>query len=190
MTNVYFPFRLKKAIQASAYLIECENHQRMMTRLRLLKLLYIADRESLKETGYPITGDAVAAMDHGPVLSRIYNLIKGKAHSEEWSSFLHSDGYEVLLVADPGLGQLSEYETDKLCEISTRYKDMDEWDIVNDIVHFFPEWLKNEPPVHSSRPISLEDIIAGINRSEDKDEILRGAAEETRLDLVLGLSIV
>lgn len=39
-----------------------------MSYLRMLKLLYLADRESLKETGHTITGDRVVAMEHGPVL--------------------------------------------------------------------------------------------------------------------------
>jgi hypothetical protein len=35
------------------------------------KLLYLADRESLKKTGRPITGDRVVAMEHGPVLRSV-----------------------------------------------------------------------------------------------------------------------
>ena len=41
-----FSFQIPKVIQAAAILLQAE--QRQMTRLRLLKLLYIADRESLK----------------------------------------------------------------------------------------------------------------------------------------------
>ena len=68
------PFDTLKIVQAAAVLLKEEAGQ--MTRLRLLKLLYIADRESLAETLRPISGDDVVAMDHGPVLSSTYKLIR------------------------------------------------------------------------------------------------------------------
>ena len=73
-----------------------------MSYLRLLKLLYIADREWLAETGESITGDRVYAMKQGPVLSTLYDLIKGNGtRAGEWDDFIHTDGYAVELVADP-----------------------------------------------------------------------------------------
>ncbi len=48
-----------------------------MPMLKLLKLMYLADRASLIETGFPITGDAIVAMDKGPVLSTTYDRLKG-----------------------------------------------------------------------------------------------------------------
>jgi uncharacterized phage-associated protein len=44
--------------------------------LKLLKLMYLADRKSLLETGVPITGDSISALDKGPVLSQTYNRLK------------------------------------------------------------------------------------------------------------------
>lgn len=43
-----------------------------MPKLTLLKLLYIADRESLFNYGYTITGDTMIAMKFGSVLSATY----------------------------------------------------------------------------------------------------------------------
>ena len=58
-----FHFNLDKTMQAIAALLHFHGTKEM-SYLRLLKILYIADRESLKETGRPITGDHVVAMEH------------------------------------------------------------------------------------------------------------------------------
>jgi uncharacterized phage-associated protein len=50
---------------------------RCMNYMRLLKLLYIADRESLPRTGRPIVGGPVIAMERGPVLEEVFDLIRG-----------------------------------------------------------------------------------------------------------------
>ncbi len=46
-----------------------------MSYMKLIKLLYLADREALARWGRPITTDTYVAMKHGPVLSYILNLI-------------------------------------------------------------------------------------------------------------------
>jgi len=42
-----------------------------MKYLGLLKLLYLADRDALKEIERPITGDRYFSLKNGPVLSRV-----------------------------------------------------------------------------------------------------------------------
>ena len=113
-----------------------------MSRSRLLKLLYIADRELLAAKGRTITGDRVFAMKFGPVLDRTYDLIKGlEAKAGEWDDFIHSDGYAVELRKDPGLDDLSRAEIAKLQEVSDRYRDVDDEDL-SMLTHSFPEWEK------------------------------------------------
>lgn len=56
---------VEKAIQAVGVLLRREGKR--ASRLRLLKLLYIADRISLQKTGTPILGSKVVALKHGPV---------------------------------------------------------------------------------------------------------------------------
>ena len=156
----------QKALQAAAFLLTREGE---MTRIRLLKLLYLADRASLEETGRTITGDQVVAMEHGPVLSTVYDWIK---HSnQEWSSIVENEGKHGLrLVRDPGTGNLSRYDVRKLSEISDRYLELDEWEIV-ELTHQLPEWKKNDPG-KSSKPIPLHDILEGLGKLYAEDEIV------------------
>src|SRR5947208_1621904 len=100
---VQFHFHFDKALQAAGVLLDADGGR--MEYIRLLKLLYIADRELLGATGRTLTGDRAYALDHGPVLSRVYDTIKGQtADAGRWSQFVHKDGYKVVLTADPGRG--------------------------------------------------------------------------------------
>jgi len=177
---VIFRFEIRKTIQAAAELLRLER-ARQMNYMRLLKLLYIADRESLKETGRPITGDRAVAMERGPVLSTVLDLIKGQhIESPTWSKYLRKEGYHLELQEDPGKGGLSRYEIGKLQEISRRYEDCDEWDMVA-IAHEFEEWKRNDPG-KSSRPIPLDDILSAIGRAGDRESIIEDARDEAIFD--------
>ena len=61
---MFYPFKIEKAIQAAGVLLEQHEHQQM-EYIRLLKLLYIADRESVGETGRPILGSKIVARRKG-----------------------------------------------------------------------------------------------------------------------------
>ena len=175
-----FRFNIQKTIQAIAALLHF-HESREMSYLRMLKLLYLADRESLKETGRPITGDRVVAMEHGPVLSSVYDLIKGEHTGwAEWSEYLGKKGYRIELICDPGNGALSKYEIAKLRELTGRYAEQNEWDLV-EIVHELEEWKKNDPG-KSSKPIPIEDILDAIGRGADRDAILQDARDQAAFD--------
>jgi hypothetical protein len=67
-------FNIDKSISATGYLIEqaggCED------MFMLLKKVYFADRSALIGWGQSITGDRLASLEKGPVVSGIYNLLK------------------------------------------------------------------------------------------------------------------
>ena len=71
-------------------------------------MLYMGDRKTLPETGCTITGDHPVAMRNGPVLSRSYDLIKGKdASLQLWAKYIQNEGpQDVRLIRDPGVGHL------------------------------------------------------------------------------------
>jgi len=170
-----FTFMLKKTIQASAYLL-CRIPCREMNYMRLLKILYIADRESIRATGWPITGDRIAALERGPVLSQTLNLIKGAHLSySEWERYIKRNEYNIQLVDDPGRDALSSFEIDILERVAEEHRSHDEWAMV-EYTHDFPEWKDNYNKNHL---IPTADIFEAVGRTltpEDKQEI-----EEDRL---------
>ena len=160
-----------------------------MTRLRLLKLLYIADRESISETEAPITGDTVAALDHGPVLSETYNLIKGEAFDAlTWNRYFRSANEDVILREDPGVDRLSRYTVRKLREVAQRYAELSTYDLVR-LTHGFQEWLDNEPEQGGSRRISLASILTALGMEDRIEEIEAEDRASRTLDRAVNLAM-
>ena len=156
-------FHFEKSVQAAAVLLHLDGKR--MEKIRLLKLLYIADREMLAECGQSITGDTGHAMNHGPVLTRIYDCIKGQdARAGEWDNFVHSDGHSVMLVSEPDRGRLSRAEIEKLTDVTERHRNMSEWDI-SEATHQFPEWIDHFVK-DGSRRIPWEAMLKAQGKSK------------------------
>ena len=170
----------KKAVQAVAVLLK-QAPGRQMPYLQLLKLLYIADRESLRETMRPVLGGKTVAMKNGPLHSDVYDLIKYQ--NQAWTCYINLYEYDVVLTDDPGDSELSDYEIGLLSNIAEKYSGFTEWQLV-DLTHGFSEWLKNypNPTENTSRPIHLGDILDAVGLQAQKDEILTKISSESRED--------
>src|SRR4051812_10100131 len=126
---VNFKLDARKAIEASATLLRLVP-DRAMDRKRLLALLYLADRDSLKRTGRPIIGGKLVALQWGPVHSEIHDLIKGSgADQAEWSQHFANDAYRVKLLAQPKIRALSGSEIDVLTAVSAQWAGFGTWDV-------------------------------------------------------------
>jgi uncharacterized phage-associated protein len=177
--------KVEKTIQAAGVLFRSDRVRRMNS-MRLLKLLYIADREALKETGRPITGGPVLAMERGPVLSEVYDLIRGQhTHMPLWDRFFRKDRYDLEMVDDPDARKLSRYEIKKLQEVAARHAEDDKWDLSRH-THTFEEWTKNKPAAGSCREIKLDDILAALGLAQSAPEIAADARHLIRMEHELG----
>ncbi len=171
-----FRFNPEKAIQAVAFLLRRERGHRM-NYMRLLKVLYVAEREILADSGKPLTGSRVVAMQRGPVLEDLLHLIRGEHRAiDQWSRVFQVDRYNLEMTADPGAGLLSRFVTRKLEEVASRYEAFDEWDMV-EVTHHLPEWMRNNPG-ESSKEIPLADILEAIGRGDDLENIVANARED------------
>jgi uncharacterized phage-associated protein len=171
-----FRFDVEKTVQAVAYLLRRERGHRM-NYMRLLKILYLAEREVLRESGKPLTGSRVVAMRRGPVLEDVFSLIRSQHLAiPQWSRFFQTDGYELEMTSDAGVGKLSKFVAGKLEEIAVRHEHDDEFAMV-DFTHALPEWIKNNPG-DSSKEIPLADILDSIGRGADFKKIVEGARED------------
>src|SRR5437667_12283059 len=103
-------FNERKATQSAARLLELRGGR--MSYLKLIKLLYLADRESLLRWGRPISTDRYFSMDRGPVLSRVLDLAtdgEDPGTPSIWSSSIAEPiNYEVALKDAAGDDELSE----------------------------------------------------------------------------------
>lgn len=114
--------------------------------------------ESLRATGRPIVGGSVLAMERGPVLGEVYDLIRGRHRQMPLrDAFVGTNRFNVELVADPDVGELSRYEIEMLQQVAKRHAADDEWELTRQ-THEFAEWQKNNPG-QSVRSIPLHDVL-------------------------------
>ena len=103
-------FREDKASQVAAIFLKLRGGR--MNHLKLMKLLYLAEREALIRLGRPIIFDYCVSMDHGPVLCQTLNLLHGESESDGHCEKAISQpiNNEVSLIDDPGDDKLSDDE--------------------------------------------------------------------------------
>ena len=182
-------FNLEKLIQVCNYLLKKNDFSLNYTKL--IKELYLADKESLKESLQTITGDSYVSMDNGPVLSKLYDLIMGRYHKEDvqgiWNSRFLKDNYNLKAIDHQfPHDELSAFEIKILDRIDEQFKDYDVWDLVAYVHKNCPEW---KDPEGSSIPIKPEEVLESIGKtSEEIDWMLAEAnafEEEERAFLSL-----
>jgi len=157
-----------------------------MNHMKLVKLLYLADRKALLKWGRPITFDWYVSMPHGPALSFTLDKINDSA-PPDGSSYWHRiiserKGHEVSLLGDVPNDQLSQAEEQLLDAVFRDYGAMSQWEI-RDFSHTLPEW---RDPNGSSVPIEIRDILLSEGLSQaDVREVLESLGAEELADRLL-----
>jgi len=160
-----------RAAQMAAYFIGQAGGQ--LSVLKLMKLMYIADRISLKKHGHPITFDRMVAMEHGPVLSSVYNLTQGtiEGHPKGWEYWIHErEGHDVSArrpVDVEFLEDLSDADVDVLAETWRLVGHLDKWEIRDWTHRNLKEW---KDPQGSSMPIEYESVFTALGLSRENAE--------------------
>lgn len=177
-------FREEAAVQAAARILQRGGGR--LPYMKLLKLLYLADRKALLELGRPITFDRYVSMKHGPVLSQTYDLIVAEEapgeHSYWRTHISEPENYTVRLLGEPPRDALSPAQEAVLDAVFDEFGSMDQWKLV-DFTHTLPEW---QDPHGSSIPIALRDILlAGGTEEEDAEAIERDLEAEDSLARLL-----
>lgn len=180
-------FKEERTTQAAAYFLQ-RRPGRRMSYMKLIKLLYFADRQALLTLGRPITNDTWVLMKHGPVLSRTYDLVVAEPSPKEqtyWHEYVSAvvGDYEVELVQDGApTDQLSEAQKDILAKVFAEFGEMDRWQ-VRDASHDLPEYRET----NSSIRIPYRDVLLLEGLSEaDVCEIESGLEAEDFLAYLAG----
>jgi uncharacterized phage-associated protein len=79
----------------------------------VLKCLYYADRQHLQEFGRPIYGDTFYALEHGPIPSAAYEIIKYANGRAKWD-LQFPEAFELLDVNDIHVSARGPVDTDLL----------------------------------------------------------------------------
>ena len=147
--------------------------------LKLMKLMYLADRESMHRYGSPISLDNMVSMQHGPVLSRALNLsrgLEGKASQDIWDSWISDrENHTVELIGNlehKDLDYISEADLEMLESVWGKFGHMDGWEL-RDFTHkHCAEWKDPESTGHGSFPIEEIDVFRAVGIADEEATFL------------------
>lgn len=175
-------FNEKKAAQVAAFfLFKASQRGANITLLKLMKLMYLAERDSYRQYGEPIIGDALVSMPNGPVLSSTLDLINFGSQKNlvgGWDTLIaECSGRDMalqspeLVKSEDDLRELSESDLEILQSVWSVFGNRSAfW--LRDYTHNpenCPEW---EDPDGSSVPIKLEKLFEIFSFSKEESEVL------------------
>lgn len=168
-------FSEEKTAQIAAYFLRQRGGK--MSYLKLMKLLYLADRESMARFDEPMTDDAWISMKLGPVLSNVLDLFQGSSLGGAWEKWISTaGGFDVRMARNiddlEELDELSEADIDILEAVWVEHGHKTRWELVDFTHRHCAEW---NDPMNSAKPISPQDVFVALGR--DPDEANELAAE-------------
>jgi uncharacterized phage-associated protein len=176
--RVRFAYNEGKAGEMAAYLLQWAGGE--MPRLKLIKLMYLADRRSIAETGFSITGDRIVGMKKGPVLSATLDHLKGHVEGRgEVSRYIAPvtarEGNRLVEDPPPSPRQLSTYELDVLKGVYREFGARSGGDLALWLHRNAPEW--KEPVWGGSVDIDPQDILVATGWSAEAIEAIVAEAD-------------
>ena len=155
--SVYFPYNPDKANQAILWLLDL--HGGKIDKLKLVKELYLADKEHLLRYGRPIIGGRYYAMKNGPVSSELLDHINQATTPS--GPFTLERNWIKSNVPEFNTEELSESDIEVLGLINKSYGRFTGWSLRN-LTHCLLEWRHNwgrRKEGAQRHPISYEDMF-------------------------------
>jgi len=166
-------FNEKKATQLAGLLLRMRG-QGYMSYMKLIKLMYLIDRQALLRWGWSMTGDSYHSLKNGQILSTTYDLVRDRiwGKGNYWKQFIsppHGDK-EVSLINETETDELSRADIALAEEIFAEFGKMGRFDIA-DYTHDLPEYRDTKGP---SLPVGYADVLekAGKLPPEEIEKIL------------------
>lgn len=162
-------YNSRKAAQVVAFFV-LKQGGRVIELVKAIKLVYLADRESLRRCGAPILHEPRVALAQGPVNQTTLDYVDGnRLDPEGWSRFIAPRVDKRTVSVQPGfveadLDEFSRAELDVLESVWKRHGRFKGFQIV-DWTHKpsnVPEWAAPQGS-RKSRPIPLEQILRAVN---------------------------
>ena len=179
----------KKAAQVAAFFLL--SAQEAMPIVKLMKLLYLAERRSYEKYGQPMVGDRLVSMPYGPVLSQTLNHLNGMLPSCDggWDSWMSDRTGHLIALAQQvppasldGLLELCDADAEILTEIWDAFGHMTEWELRDYTHNHCSEW---KDPDGSMIPIKYEDLFRALKLTSDQSrEYLSRLKDQNNINAV------
>jgi uncharacterized phage-associated protein len=162
-------FNQSKTAQIAAWFLDQAGGS--MEILKLMKLLYLAERETLGAFARPLTGDRMVSMPHGPVLSQTYEVVGGQAASEAggWDAWISDRAGRIVALQDQcevtrdAMDLVSDAELGILETVWGKFGHMGAWELRDYTHDSCSEW---KDPNGSSSPITYESVFRALGKSK------------------------
>ncbi len=167
-------FNTRKAAQIAAFFAREEGGT--INVLKLVKLIYLADRECMARYEFSILNDQLVSMNHGPVNSITYNHIKGCGHEQGvWGEFIadrvhHDVSIAQAELSDDQLDELSQAELEVMHDVWAKFGGMTRFQLRNWTHNHCPEW---EDPEGSSQRIPYERVFEILGKPAELAEEIK-----------------
>jgi len=151
-------------------------------KIKLTKLIYLADKYHLMKYGRTITGDKYYAMPQGPVGSLALDVLNKEGYSLTEEEINYSEkliksidkyNYKAGEKDKVELKYLSDSDIEVLDKICAKFGWWSSWDL-KEYTHKYPEWAKNEELLKSEvarrKKINTEELFSKIDNQIDIED--------------------
>lgn len=176
-------FDVRKATQVAAYFLW--KSERKMPYLKLMKMIYLAEKQFVLQYDEQLTGDQVVSSPQGPMLSSMYECVFGG--NDYWNNWINNPGQHALMfngaiAVDRNMplntfDELTEAELSCIDSVFEKYGQMDQAKLVelSKNPRFCPEC---EDTWDSLYPIAYRSMLMKNGKTEEQaDAILERVKE-------------
>lgn len=155
-----------KSVQTIAYFVRKAGGS--AEKLKLIKLVYLADRRSFERRGKPINFDSYFSLPHGPVASSALNGMDHQFDDPAWEALNQAENRrDVTIVGDVAEDHLSRADRAILDATWDEFGGMTASQIRNWTHRHCPEYVEVGPA--KSLPIDLSEILTQIGAGNPDD---------------------
>lgn len=164
LKNISFSFDHIKATQCLNYLAIKQGGK--IDKLKVLKLIYFADRYHLRKYGRLISNDIYFAMEYGPVASSTKDILSnseflGQAENDYSAQYINTDTRNIISSIKPfDEDVFSDSDLEALDFAWDRFGKYNNFNLA-ELTHLYPEWFKHQDAlrIRSRIEMRLEDFL-------------------------------
>ncbi|MBS3771476.1 MAG: SocA family protein [Bacteroidales bacterium] len=154
----------KKLLQAILFFAN-KTSDSTINRLKLMKLLYLADRYHINKYGRLILSEDYHALPNGPTPSKTYDYTK-----RDMEGFFEVDRYNIIAKSNFDSKYFSQTDLEIMDKVWNEFRIYSPYQL-RDLSHLFPEWKEfekdiNDPNAPDSYPINLENFFEEPNTTD------------------------
>ena len=164
-------FDARKAAQIAAFFATNEGDHGI-EKLKLIKLIYLAERQFLTDHGFPMLFDEFYSLPHGPICSSALNGIDQRIQADIWAPLIARHGhviYPCKRTAREDMDEVSDAEMTALNQVWSCFGSYTSSRIRNWTHDHCPEYVEVGPG--ERLPIEYTDLLeaVGFTRAEAEE---------------------